>query len=109
MGRVVKGVQVRVERYQLSVPEPPPPPVVAPSAEFAPPDAFDDAGDGLVRGAGGVLVPAIDVDALHAEAQALVEEAQRNAEALLEDAHHRARALVEDAAARAGALSDDAR
>jgi flagellar biosynthesis/type III secretory pathway protein FliH len=108
MGRVVKGVQLRVERYQLAVPEPPPEPEPIPSDELSP-DAFGLTDEPLVRGAGGMLVPAIDVDALHAQAQNLVEEAVRNAEELLADAHNRARALVEDAAARADAIAQEAR
>ncbi|MEA2663793.1 MAG: flagellar assembly protein FliH, partial [Candidatus Eremiobacteraeota bacterium] len=53
--------------------------------------------------------PAVDAEAVRAEAQALLDEAARNAEALLADAHQRARALVEDAAARADAIAQDAR
>ncbi len=53
--------------------------------------------------------PAVDIEAMRAQAQALLDEAARNAETLLADAHERARALVEDAAARADAIAQDAR
>jgi flagellar assembly protein FliH len=110
LGRVVKGVQLRVERYQLAVPEPPPPiPEPLSSDDLESPDAFGVADTELVRGADGTFVTAIDVDALHAQAQNLVEGAARNAEELLTDAHNRARALVEDAAARADAVAQEAR
>ena len=118
MGRVVKGVQLRVERYQLRAPE-----VAAPVSEaatsagdFASPDAFGfgDEHDALLLDAPlGVAPPpaqpAVDVEAIRAQAQALLDEAQRNAELLLTDAHHRARALIEDAAARADSIAQDAR
>ncbi len=110
MGRVVKGVQLRVERYQLNVPE-----IAAP----AEPTAFDDlesaeafgfSGDGLLDAPlYETAQPAVDVEAVRAEAQELLDVAARNAEALLEDAHERARALVEDAAARADTIAQDAR
>ena len=111
MGRVVKGVQLRVERYQLNVPE-----IAAPPAE---PTAFDDlesaeafgfSGDGLLDAPlYETAQPAVDVEAVRAEAQELLDVAARNAEALLEDAHERARALIEDAAARADTIAQDAR
>jgi len=111
MGRVVKGVQLRVERYQLNVPE-----IAAPPAE---PTAFDDLESAEAFGFSGeglldvplyeTAQPAVDVEAVRAEAQELLDVAARNAEALLDDAHERARALVEDAAARADTIAQDAR
>ncbi|MBV8298297.1 MAG: hypothetical protein JO083_01875 [Candidatus Eremiobacteraeota bacterium] len=110
MGRVVKGVQLRVERYQLNVPE-----IAAP----AEPTAFDDLESPEAFGFSGAglpdaplydaVQPAVDVEAVRAEAQELLDVAARNAEALLDDAHERARALVEDAAARADTIAQDAR
>ena len=110
MGRVVKGVQLRVERYQLNVPE-----IAAP----AEPTAFDDLASAEAFGFSGEALldappydtPAqtVDVETVRADAQELLDVAARNAEALLDDAHERARTLVEDAAARADTIAQDAR
>jgi flagellar assembly protein FliH len=110
MGRVVKGVQLRVERYQLNVPE-----IAAPAEptafdDFAPSEALGFSGDPLLDAPlGGAPEAAVDVEAIRAEAEELLDVAARNAEALLDDAHQRARALVEDAAARADTIAQDAR
>jgi flagellar biosynthesis/type III secretory pathway protein FliH len=110
MGRVVKGVQLRVERYQLNVPE-----IAAPAEptafdELDSSEAFGFSGDALLDvPLGGALEPAVDAEAVRAEAQELLDVAARNAEALLDDAHQRARALIEDAAARADTVVQDAR
>ncbi len=111
MGRVLKGVQLRVERYQHSVPEiAPPPPEPTPSADdFAEGFGFSD--DGLIADAplGLASESSFDIAAIEAQAQAMIEEATRNAETLLADAQQRARTLVEDAAARADGIAQDAR
>jgi len=111
LGRVLKGVQLRVERYQLSVPEiAPPAPEPMPSADdFAEGFALSD--DGLIADAplGLAPAPSVDLAAIEAQAQAMMADATRHAEALLADAQQRSRTLVEDAAARADALAQDAR
>jgi flagellar assembly protein FliH len=112
MGRIVRGAKVREERYTLSVPDlapRQPEPVV--SDAFA---ASDDYGFGSADPAFGEApfappFPTVDIDAVRAEAQALLDAASRNAEALLTEAHDRARALVEEAAARVEQIEDDAR
>lgn len=116
MGRVVKGSRIRIERYQLQVPE-----VAAPSETFTSagdamsPDAFGfgaaDGGFLLDAPLGGALPaePAVDLAAVRAEAQAIIDDAARSAELLIADAHTRARTLVEDAATRADAVVQDAR
>jgi flagellar assembly protein FliH len=116
MGRVVKGVQLRVERYQLRAPEVAPPveETVSVAGDFASPDAFAFGDDGAAPLFDAPLgapppQPAVDVEAVRAEAQALLDDAARNAELLLADAHNRSRALIEDAAARADAIAQDAR
>src|SRR5665213_3147095 len=114
MGRVVKGVQLRVERYQLVAPEIAEPPIgtVDDAGDLESPDVFDFADEQVLLDAplGAVPAgPAIDVEAVRAQAEALVEDATRNAEHLLADAHSRARALVEDGAARADAIAQEAR
>jgi flagellar assembly protein FliH len=116
VGRVVKGARFRDERYALEIPEIALPPVELPSADdFESSSAFGF-GDDLM---GGVLLdgplvdaparPPVDVDAVRARAQALLDDAARNAETLLGDAHDRARALIEDAAARADTIAQEAR
>ena|GEM_PF-613903 len=119
MGRVVKGARFRDERYALEVPEIALPPVELPSADdVESPSAFgfdDDVMDGMLLD--GPLLdaparparPAVDIDAIRAQAQTLLGDAARNAEILLADAHDRARALIEDAAARADTIAQEAR
>lgn len=112
MGRVVKGAHVRTERYALDVPEIAPPPAFPEPVDAFASDSYDFAfeGEALLDGPLGTAAePAVDVEAVRAQAQALLDEAAQNAEALLADAHARARALVEDAAARADAIAQDAR
>ena len=116
MGRVIRGARFREERYTLEVPE-----IALPVAEPTIPDAvalpgsydFDPAPEQDVLDdpllASGFDDPAVDADAIHAQALALLDDASRNAELLLADAHARARALIEDAAARADAIAQDAR
>ena len=111
MGRVVKGVQLRVERYQLVAPENVAPVEEPVAGDVAPVDEFGFGDEALLLDAplGAPPEPAVDVDAVRAQAEALVEDAARNAEQLLADAHARSRALVEDAAARADAIAQEAR
>jgi flagellar assembly protein FliH len=113
MGRVVKGAQLRGERYVLEVPE-----IAVPveeallSDDFASLDEYGFPGDDLLTDAplaSAPAEPAFDVEAVRAQAQALLDDAARNAEELLGDAHNRARALIEDAAARADTIAQDAR
>ena len=115
MGRVVKGARFREERYALEVPE-----IAAPAVEttfsgdFASPElhGFGELDDGLLFDAplgGAPAAPAVDVEAIRAQADALLHDAARNAETLIGDAHNRARALVEDAAARADGIAQTAR
>ena len=116
MGRVVKGARFRDERYALEVPEIASPPVELPSADDFESSSVFGFGDDLM---GGVLLdgplvdaparPPVDVDAIRAQARALLDDAARNAEILLSDAHDRARALIEDAAARADSIAQEAR
>jgi flagellar assembly protein FliH len=112
MGRVVKGVRLRVERYQLVAPEIAAPAAEPPSGDVESPDVFGFGDESLLldEPLGSVSAePALDVEAIRAQAEALVEDAARNAEQLLADAHSRARALVEDAAARADTIAQEAR
>src|ERR1700681_894218 len=111
MGRVVKGVQLRVERYQLVAPEIAEAVAEPVSFDVEAPDEFGFADESLLLDAplGVSTQPSVNVDAIRAQAEALVEDAARNAEQLLADAHSRARALVEDAAARADTIAQEAR
>jgi flagellar assembly protein FliH len=118
VGRVVKGARFRAERYALEVPEiaPPPPEQHAESGDA---ESSDGYGFGFGSVAPEALIPdsplanapsqpAVDVEAIQAQAQELLDEAGRSVDQLLSDAHDRARALVEDAAARADAIAQDA-
>jgi len=114
LGRVVKGAKLRTERYALAVPEAPPPPI----AEYLETDGVELT-DGFAYDADGGLLPdyplapppppAVDVEALRAQAQALLDRAAQEAETLLRDAHARARTLVEEASAHARTIEQDAR
>jgi flagellar biosynthesis/type III secretory pathway protein FliH len=116
MGRVIRGARFREERYTLEVPEIAPPvaePTIPDAAaspgsyDFDPAPEYDVLEDEPLATA--FDDPAVDADAIHAQALALLDDASRNAEMLLTDAHDRARALIEDAAARADAIAQDAR
>jgi len=113
VGRVVKGVHLRVERYQLVAPEIAAPSVETPAAgDFESPDVFGFGDDALLLDGPLGTAPAeptVDVDAIRAQAEALVEDAARSAEQILANAHARARSLVEDAAARADTIAQEAR
>jgi flagellar assembly protein FliH len=112
LGRVLKNVHLRVERYQLAVPEIAPPPSDPVPFDDASPDGFGFSDDPFLADAPLATAPAdasAELAAIQAQAQSLIDDATRNAEALLADAHHRARALVEDAAARADAIAQESR
>jgi flagellar assembly protein FliH len=116
LGRVVKGARFREERYALEVPEIAPPPAEhSETGDLASPDGYDygfgGAPEALIPDLplGSAPQPAVDVEAVRAEAQAMLDEASRSVDQLLNEAHDRARALVEDAAARADAIAQDAR
>jgi flagellar assembly protein FliH len=117
MGRVVKGARFRDERYALEVPEIviPVPPEPVPSADAlssADEFGFGAFGDGLLADAplaSAPREPDVDFEAVRLQAQAVLDEAERDAEAVVANAHDRARALIEDAAARADAIAQDAR
>ncbi|HTJ26101.1 MAG TPA: FliH/SctL family protein [Candidatus Limnocylindria bacterium] len=109
MGRVVKGARLRAERYALDVPEIAPPLLDEPTSEML--GVSDEYGffGAAFDEVSAPSTPQVDVAAIEAQAQALLDDAARNAEALLNDAHERARAMIEDAAVRAEAIAADAR
>jgi len=112
MGRIVKNVRFRVERYQLHVPEiPPPPPEVTDADDLGSSDvhAFGDAAAFVPDLPLETGPPPVDVEAIRAQAHQLLDDAARGAEQLLADAHERARALVEEASSRAGTVTAEAR
>jgi flagellar assembly protein FliH len=118
LGRVVKGATFRTERYALEVPEIAPPVVEEEIPAVGDFESLDGYGFGSMAAEPLIAdaplgrapaAPAVDVEAIRARAQDVLDEAQRNADALLADAHDRGRALVEDAAARADAIAQDAR
>ncbi len=112
MGRIVKNVRFRVERYQLHVPEiPPPPPEITDADDLGSSDVhpFGDAHAFAPEAPLDPGPPPIDVEAIRAQGRQLLDDAARSAEELLGDAHDRGRALVEEAAARADAIAQEAR
>jgi len=118
LGRVVKGAHFRSERYALEVPEIAPPVVEEDIPAVGDFESLDGYGFGSMAAEPLIAdaplgrapaAPAVDVEAIRAQAQEVLDEAKRNADALLADAHDRGRALVEDAAARADAIAQDAR
>jgi len=115
LGRVVKGARFREERYALEVPEIAPPPAEQSEAGDLESPGYDygfgGAPEALIPDLplGHVPEPAVDVEAIRAQAQEMLDEASRSVDRLLAEAHDRARTLVEDAAARADAIAQDAR
>jgi flagellar assembly protein FliH len=118
MGKVVKGSRQSAERYALAVPDvhlPEPDPI----RSGVPTDDYgfatfstDDDTYGTAAAATTTYAPAppaVDVEAITRQAQAVIDEATTNAEALLNDAHERARVMIADAATRADSIAEDAR
>jgi flagellar assembly protein FliH len=104
MGKVIKGSTESQERYTLIVPN-----VVAPISSEFDLDAADDAWLGAPVAAELPVEPAVDLEALHAQAQEIVDDATRDAQAIIDDAQERSRALLDDAARQAQTIADDAR
>ncbi len=111
MGKVIKGSTLSGERYTVAIPR-----LVAPgpAPDDLPFDAAWESGaaDALPSEPAPESVPAepaVDLQAIAAQAQALVDDAARESEALLDEARERARVLVEEATGRARSLLDDAR
>jgi flagellar assembly protein FliH len=109
MGRVVKGAIFRQDRYSVPAPEVAQPRRDVPLDEFETPDSFGYYDELPIAPLAPPAPPPIDVEAVKAEAQALIDDAARNAEALLLDAHARARAMIEDASHRAVMMEADAK
>jgi flagellar assembly protein FliH len=105
MGKVIKGSAQNPQRYTIAVPALPAawlradgdlgvdntPPPAAPPEPAAP------------------VEPPIDLEAIAAEAQNLIDGAARSAEALVDDAQARAQSLLESATSSAELLAADAR
>jgi len=109
MGRVVKGSRISGERYTVAVPE-------HRSASNGSVDDFasieiDDSGDIYSPHASVTEpeAPGVDIEAVRAAADDVIDDATSRAEALLGDARDRARKLIEDAAMRASSLLDQAK
>ena len=117
MGRVVKGARLREDKYELQAPEIAPPaaePIY--SGDLGSPDDYGFS----AAAAEGVLPdlplssttapqPGVDVEALRAQGQALLDEAALNAESLLAEAHERARSMIEEAAQRSEQIETQAK
>jgi len=109
MGRVVKGSRISGERYTVAIPE-------HTSASNGSVDDFasieiDDSGDIYSPHASVTEpeAPGVDIEAVRAAADDVIDDATSRAEALLGDARDRARKLIEDAAMRASSLLDQAK
>jgi flagellar biosynthesis/type III secretory pathway protein FliH len=107
LGKIVRGARVAQDAYVLK------PPVLTPAAA---PVYFDrqpfehqplvgDFGEGFD---GVPQEPAVDVEAVRAEAAALLDNASRDAEALIRDAQERAASLIADAQTRVVQIEKDA-
>lgn len=108
MGRVVRGVSLKDQTYQLAPRQLPAPRqrVLAFEDEPMPADDFEPAG--LVLPAT-PPEPEIDFDAVRAEAAKILDDASADAQRLIEDARQRALALVDDAQTRAAQIQEQAR
>ncbi|HZT12982.1 MAG TPA: FliH/SctL family protein [Candidatus Baltobacteraceae bacterium] len=108
MGKIVKGAQTAPETYRV---KPPPPPRVARPApairSFDPIETYG--GDPAFEQLQSPSVPAVDLDALAAEAQHLIDSASQDAERLIRDAQHRATSLIDEAQSRAAQIEAEAK
>jgi flagellar biosynthesis/type III secretory pathway protein FliH len=104
VGKVIKGAPQSAERYTVAMPSigGSPPPIDLAAFAVVPEDA-DSAN--LPDAA----APGIDFEAQQAQAQAIIDDAQRAAQALVDDAQARVRAVLADAESRALTLTEDAR
>ncbi|HEV3155099.1 MAG TPA: FliH/SctL family protein [Candidatus Baltobacteraceae bacterium] len=103
MGKIVKGAKLAQQAYQVK--PPPPPRVVRPLPST---DDFAPAGDGFAD-LQPPHVPQVDLEAIHAEAAQLIDDASADAQKLIRDAQERAVALLEDAQRRAGDIEAEAK
>lgn len=112
MGKVIKGSPESPDRYTIVIPS------FAASApeRDASVAAFDDDADTGFFGSDAVVAipdlppePAIDLDAIRAQAQELIDDAARSAESVVDEAHDRARALIEAANAQVETIAHEAR
>ncbi len=110
MGKVIKGSPANPERYTVAIPVFVPPPRAYEVPEGDPngvPD-FDSAfalDSALLEPA----APPFDLDAVNAQAQALIDDAARDAQTSVDEATSTARVIVDEANAQAVKISDDAR
>lgn len=119
MGKIVRGAKLIKEAYVVAVPEI----EIEPERAYSNgelDDRFAAAGESLAFDDEGPLLagdayddepaePPIDVEAVRADARALVERASADAEAMLRNAADRAKQLVADANARVAAIESQAR
>lgn len=108
MGKVIKGSADSGERYTIAIPgsavgSPEPGALVAERPDgddpepVAPPEAAAPA------------QPAVDLEAMQAHVQEIVDEAARSAQLLIDDAELRARGVMDDATQQAKKLAEDGR
>jgi flagellar assembly protein FliH len=115
MGRVVKGVRLREERYTLPAPEIAPPQDPQAHADVAADLAsYDDYGFAAAAeespfGDAPLGDFPLDLGPIQSQAQALIDDAKQEADRLLAEADARAQALVEEAGARAEQIEAEAR
>jgi flagellar assembly protein FliH len=104
MGKVIKSSAESGERYTVAIPAP------AFAALTADPELLWPAEDDLAAlGPTPPAEPQIDLEAIAAQAQAVVENAEGDARAIVEDAERRAGELIDAAAERGRAHADEAR
>lgn len=108
MGKVIKGSTESEERYTVAIPAPG---VAAPAKSLAvdPRVDLNDPIAAYVEEPAAPPEPVIDFDALHAQAEAIISDAERSAQELVEEGQQRARQTLDAAEARATALAEDAR
>ncbi|MEO6913169.1 MAG: FliH/SctL family protein [Candidatus Baltobacteraceae bacterium] len=105
MGKIVKGASVGKGNYLLSVPDL----SVKELPETALVNFFAIDSDEVGGPPNQPEPVSIDWEALHAQAESLIESASRDAEALLQDAQERALALISDASSRSVLIEEEAR
>jgi flagellar assembly protein FliH len=105
MGKVIKGSTTSEEFYTLEIPT-----LVGSAPAHGSDELGAQAWEPLAEAPppAAPLAPVVDLEAIQAQARALLDDAERTARAVVDAAHQRANGLLDDAAERAQGIADEA-